>query len=351
MASTLTNDLVLRAARREKTERTPVWLMRQAGRTDPEYRALRERVPHPLEVLFRDADFAVEASMLPVRFGVDAVIIYQDILTILAPMGADFVFRPGPELDRPLTTAADFERLGGVDPASDMEYVGKTIRGVRKALDGRLPVFGFAGAPLTLAMFLLAGKSPSANPRGPLAALESAPGDVHKLLDKLTTATIDYLAYQIDEGVDAFQVFESMADVLTPKQYETFAHPYHVRIFSELEGRVPGILFAKEYPNVELMASSGADVLSVGRCVDLASAKARFGDRVAFQGNVDNAVVEKGTLSQIDEEVQRCVQAGGQEGHILNLNHGLLKDTPFDHVKRVIQATGEASRACAPGAH
>jgi len=343
----LKNDLVLRAARREKTERTPVWLMRQAGRTDPAYRALREKVTHPLEILFRDADFAVEASLLPVRFGVDAVIIYQDILTILAPMGANFVFRPGPELKRPLTTAADFERLGGVDPASDMDYVGKTIRGVRKELDGRLPVFGFAGAPLTLAMFMLAGKSPGPDAKGPLAALESSPADVHKLLNKLTDATIDYLAYQIDEGVDAYQVFESMADVLTPKQYATFAQPYHVRIFSALKGRAPGILFAKEYPDVALMVESGADMLSVGRCVDLAAAKAGFGHKVAFQGNVDNAIVEKGSLDQIDEEVHRCVQAGNQEGHILNLNHGLLKDTPFDHVQRVIQATGEASRACA----
>ena len=347
----LKNDLVLRAARREKTERTPVWLMRQAGRTDPAYCALRQRVNQPLEVLFRDADFAVEASMLPVRLGVDAVIIYQDILTLLTPMGANFVFRPGPELDRPLTTAADFERLGGVDPASDMDYVGKTIRGVRKELGGSLPVFGFAGAPLTLAMFMLAGKSPGPDPTGPLAALESAPADVHKLLDKLTDATIAYLAYQIDEGVDAYQIFESMSDVLTPEQYATFAHPYHVRIFSELSGRAPGILFAKEQPNVELMAESGADVLSVGRCVDLAAAKARFGHKVAFQGNVDNTIVEQGSLQQIDEEVHRCVHAGGQEGHILNLNHGLLKDTPADHVQRVIQATGEASRACALGAH
>ena len=143
----------------------------------------------------------------------------------------------------------------------------------------------------------------------------------------------------------------SLADMLTPEQYATFAHPYQVRIFSELSGRATGILFAKEQPNVELMVETGADVLSVGRCVDLAACKARFGHEIAFQGNVDNDVVEKGSLEQIDEEVFRCVQAGGQEGHILNLNHGLLKGTPSDHVQRVIQATGIASRACAVDAH
>ncbi len=340
----LRNDLVLRAARREKTERTPVWLMRQAGRTDPMYLALRKQANLPQEEMFQNADLATQASLLPVRLGVDAVIIYQDILTLLTPMGMPFVFRPGPRADKPLSTSEDIDRLRGLDPASDMTFVGDTIHQVRQSLDGEMPVLGFAGAPLTLAFFMLAGQSPWPNAEQPLKALEAAPQDIHRLLKKLTDATIDYLAFQIEHGIDAFQLFESVADILTPEQYATFAHPYHKRIFTELKGRIPGILFAKEQTNVELMVDSGADVLSIGRCLDLAECQRRYGDKVAFQGNVDKTIVAGGTLAQVDEAVHECVRAGNQHGHILNLNHGLLKDTPFENVKRVIEAARHASR-------
>ncbi len=339
----LRNDLVLRAARRERTERTPVWMMRQAGRTDPAYRSLREQANLPQEAMFQDVDMATQASLLPVRFGVDAVIIYQDILTLLTPMGTPFVFRPGPHTDSPIATSTDIDRLCGLDPSTDMSFVGDTIQRVRKELDGEMPVLGFAGAPLTLAFFMLAGKSPGTTAGLPQKAMEVAPQAVHRLLDKLTDATIAYLAYQIEQGVDAFQLFESVADLLTPAQYKTFAHPYHQKIFAELKGRVPGILFAKEEPNIDLMVDSGAEVLSIGRCLDLAECKMRFGHKVAFQGNVDNMIVAHGTLEQIDHAVHDCVRAGDQHGHILNLSHGLLKETPFENVQQVIKSARHAS--------
>ena len=161
----LRNDLLLRAAKREQTERTPVWLMRQAGRSDPQYHTLRNGDNRPLEDIFRDPVLAARISLLPKRWGVDAIIIFQDILTPLAPMGAEFVFRPGPVLASPLRTPDDVEALRSYDPTTELGFVAKTIRIVRTALDGCLPILGFAGAPLTLAHFLIEGRSPGSDPQ------------------------------------------------------------------------------------------------------------------------------------------------------------------------------------------
>ncbi len=342
-------ELILRAARRERTARTPVWLMRQAGRFDPQYRAIRERTNLTLEATFRDPDLAAEISLLPKRFGVDAIIFFQDILTPLDPMGAQFVFRPGPVLDSPIRSSSDVEALRAVDPAVDLPFVADTLRLVRKALDNQLPLLGFAGAPLTLAFFLLEGKSPGTNPRHAKALMKSDPALVHRLLDKLANMTVDYLQFQIEAGADMVQLFESCADLLSRRQYQEFAHPYHVKIFLQLAGRVPTILFAKDQPATDLMAASGADVLSVGACVDLADARRRFGDRVAFQGNVDNRLLARGSFDEIDAAVHDCVRAGGGVGHILNLGHGVLKDTPVKNVIRFIEASrGAPARAVHP---
>ncbi|MCH7870413.1 MAG: uroporphyrinogen decarboxylase [Planctomycetes bacterium] len=333
----LKNDLLLRAMRRERTERTPVWLMRQAGRFDPQYRAIKDKLDMPLERMFRTPDVATEISLLPRRLGVDAIIFYQDILTPLAPMGADFVFRPGPILQSPVRCTADIDALRSYDPATELGFVSETLRQVRDELDGSLPLLGFAGAPLTLAFFMIEGRSPGADPSHVRAMMRDEPALLHRLLDKLTDMTVDYLTLQIDAGADAVQLFESIADLLSPAQYREFAHPYHVKIFASLARRAPTILFAKEQPALDLMAESGADVLSVGSCVDLAQARRRWGHAVAFQGNVNNRLLVDGTPEQIDEAVRQCVRAGAHHGHILNLNHGLLKKTPFENVCRLIE--------------
>jgi uroporphyrinogen decarboxylase len=330
------NDLVLRAARRERTERTPVWLMRQAGRCDPEYRRIRERVDLPLEEMFRQPDVAAEISLLPRRLGVDAIIFFQDILTPLAPMGAQFVFRPGPQLQSTVRTPSDVEGLRDYDVAGELNFVTETLRLVRNSLAGSLPVLGFAGAPFTLACFLIEGRSPGRTSETTRAMMRADPVTFHRLLDRLTDLTVDYLNFQVEAGADAVQLFESTADAVSLNEYREFAHPYHVRIFSELAGRVPTILFVKEQPFVELMAASGADVLSVGTCVDLAAAKHRFGDRVAFQGNVDSHLLATGSPDEIDAAVRACVLAGGHEGHILNLSQGVLKETSIQNVCRLI---------------
>ena len=333
----LKNDLLLRAARRERTERTPVWMMRQAGRFDPQYRAIREWANLPLEQMFRTPELAAEISLLPRRLGVDAIIFYQDILTPLGPMGAEFVFRPGPVLETPLRTAADLAALQPYDVAAELPFVAQTLSLVRNALAGDLPLLGFAGAPLTLAFFLLEGGSPGHNPTQARALMSSDPTAFHQLLDRLADMTADYLAFQIEAGVDAVQLFESVGDLLTEAEYREFAHPYHVKVFSQLVGRVPLILFVKELPFIELMAGTGADVISVGKCVDLAEARRLVGHKVALQGNVDNQLLAKGTFAEIDSAVRACVQAGGHQGHILNLNHGLLKDTPFENGCRLVE--------------
>lgn len=332
----LANDLVLRAARREATPRTPVWLMRQAGRFDPQYRALRQRDSRPLEEVFCDADSATEISLLPRRFGVDAIIFFQDILTPLAPMGARFLFRPGPVLETPIRSTAAIKALRRYDPAHALPFVSKTLGRVKATLDGALPLLGFAGAPFTLAAFMIEGRSPGGDPQHLRALMGGEPAVLHGLLDKLADMTADYLAFQIEAGADAVQLFESVADLLSRNEYETFAHPYHVKVFSKLRQRVPAILYIKEQPFVDLMAASGADVASVGKCVDLAEARRQFGSRIAFQGNVDNHLLATGSPDAVEQATTACIQAGGWHGHILNLSHGLLKDTPVENVQRLI---------------
>jgi uroporphyrinogen decarboxylase len=336
MPRTLKNDLLLRAARRETTERTPVWMMRQAGRFDPAYRAVRERANLPLEQMFRTPDLAAEISLLPRRLGVDAIIFYQDILTPLAPMGAEFVFRPGPVLESPLRTSRDIDALRTFDPGTELTFVAETLRLVRKSLNAELPLLGFAGAPLTLAWFLIEGRSPGQDPQQARALMRGDAALFHRLLDRLADVTVEYLAMQIEAGADAVQLFESVGDLLTETEYREFAHPYHVKVFSKLAAAVPTILFVKEQPLVELMAESGADVLSVGTCVDLLEARQAFGHKVAFQGNVDNRILATGSFEQIDQAVRDCVKAGGHQGHILNLNHGVLKETPFENGRRFV---------------
>ena len=355
----LKNDLLLRAARRLPVERVPVWMMRQAGRSDPAYRALREKINLPLERLFRtipcpfsdqEVEWAIEISLLPKRIGVDAIIVYKDILTPLCPMGAHFRFAPGPVLDSPIRTRTQIEALKPVDdPASQLAFTGKIISGLRQALGRELPLIGFAGSPLTLAFFMVAGTSPMAAGGGTSNAahtvfqmMDEAPGLFHELLQRLTQMTINDLNYQISEGAQVVQLFESIADQIDLPTYQTFVQPYHEQIFAALAPNTPSILFAKECPYLALMLQSGADVLSVGKCVDLAVVQKEAKGKVAFQGNVDNAILRDGTCDDITDAVHHCLRRGGKVGHILNLSHGLYRDTPFENVKHFVKIAKEA---------
>ena len=354
MGVELKNNLLLRASRCLPVERVPVWMMRQAGRSDPLYRQIREQLDLPLERLFRtcpapmshtNVESVVKISLLPKRIGVDAIIVYKDILTPLAPMGAHFRFSPGPVLNSPIRTQSQVDALCPVDePHVQLEFTGHVIRVLRETLDGELPLIGFAGAPLTLAFFLIAGESPMKRGVGMsekaapvFEMMTDTPQLMHLLLDKLTEMTINYLNYQIRQGAQIVQLFESIADVLSRQMYETFALPYHQKIFAELNRDAPNIIFAKECPFVDLMHQSGADVLSVGKCIDIGEARKEIGGSVAFQGNVDNDVIRDGTFSDITVAVRDCIQQGKKTGHILNLSHGLHRDTPFENVKHFVK--------------
>ena len=353
------NDLLLRAVRRLPVERVPVWMMRQAGRSDPAYRALRAKINLPLERLFRtipcpfsdqEIEWAIEISLLPKRIGVDAIIVYKDILTPLCPMGVHFRFDPGPVLDSPIRTRSQIEALQPLDdPPSQMAFTGKIISGLRGVLEEELPLIGFAGSPLTLAFFMVAGTSPMAAGGGTSNAarpvfqmMDEEPELFHELLQRLTQLTINYLNYQISVGAQVVQLFESIADQIDRPRYETFVQPYHEQIFAALDASVPSILFAKECSYLSLMLNSGADVLSVGKCVDLGVAQQEAKGRVAFQGNVDNDLLRDGTYDDITAAVNTCLHAGGKVGHILNLSHGLHRDTPFENVQHFVKVAKES---------
>ncbi|MEZ6016226.1 MAG: uroporphyrinogen decarboxylase family protein [Planctomycetota bacterium] len=334
------NDLVLRALAGEATPRTPVWMMRQAGRFDPEYHRLRAEAGLELEDLFRHPEYAARITLLPVRLGVDAAILYQDILTLLTPMGAHFVFRPGPTLARPVRTAYDAERLAAYDPRAALPFVFESIQRALDLLAGELPLLGFAGAPFTLLAFLVAGGSPGdgGEVRSFLRSHEAA---AHALLERLADVTSAYLSAKIDAGVHAVQLFESCADLVSPSEYTTWCAPYQRRALEPLAGRAPRILFARDAQDIGLLRPAGADAYSLATGVDLRAARAAFGPRVGLQGNVCNRLLHSGTPAEIAGAVRACVEAGEGRGHVLNLGHGILKGTPFDNVVAFLDAAHE----------
>jgi uroporphyrinogen decarboxylase len=311
--------------------------MRQAGRTDPQYNALRERDGRPLEALFSDPDAAAEISLLPKRIGVDAIIYFQDILTPLTPMGCPFVFRPGPVTASPIRDAADVAKLRRFDVAAELPFIAQTFKNIARSLDGELPVLGFAGAPVTLAVFMIEGKSFGHAAPKALDFFAKQPKATRLLLDRLTEMTIEYLKYQIDSGAFAVQLFESAANLLTPALYRTLALPCQQRIFDALRGVHPTIMFAREWENIADLDASGADILSIHSRGTIAEARKIAGGNRIIQGNLSNRLLCEGPLSAIEREARAIVESGGRRGHIFNLDHGLLRETPFEHVEYLVR--------------
>lgn len=328
--------ILLRALRGESTERAPVWLMRQAGRSDPEYRALRERHPAPLEDLFRNVELAVEISLLHRRIGVDGIIFFQDILTPLAPLGAPFVFRPGPRLESPIRTAEQVEALQLYDVAEDLPFVGETLSHLRRECGAALPVLGFAGAPLTLLYFLVEGRSPGEAQEAE-RLLGEAPEVAHALLGKLAELTIRYLEFQIASGAQAIQLFESVADLPTAAHYREFALPYQRAVFEGIGGSVPRILFAKGLRDLSLLKASGSDAQSIASHRTIAEAREELGPDAVIQGNVSNRLLAEGSLEEIERAAHNCIESGQRRGHVLNLDHGILQHTPWENVVHFVK--------------
>lgn len=338
----LANDLLLRVFRKEPVSRVPVWMMRQAGRTDPEYLALRQSDGRPLEELFADVEQSVRVSLLPQRLGVDAIIMFQDILTPLTPMGMPFRFCPGPTAEA-IRTVAQVRGLRVPDPEVDFQHVGAILRGIHQELNGALPVLGFAGAPVTLAFFLIAGGSPHRQRERVIAVFEEHPQLVEDLLEKLTEMTIDYLNYQLEQGAQVVQLFESFADELSPEQYQRWALPTQQKVFAGLKPGTNSLLFAKECPHLDWMAQSGAAGLSVGTCINLEEAREHY-PQLIFQGNVDNHLLREGSLADITQAIQACLGAMKGQNHVLNLSHGLLADTPFEKVQHFVSVAKKLQR-------
>lgn len=337
MTQAVRNDILIQALRGETTPYTPIWMMRQAGRTDPEYLKYKAATGLPLEDLFRHPEHATAITLLPQRFGVDALIYFQDILTPLTPMGAHFIFDPGPKLVQPINAIADLDALREYDVASELPFVRETFDRIHGALGGALPVLGFAGAPLTLAVFILEGKSFGESASRAMAALEEHPREVHRLLERIAAMTVDYLKYQAKCGVAAVQLFESAAFLLSEAQYREFALPYQQQIFAALKGVVPTINFAREWNNLDDLDAAGADVISLPASISVREAREQLGESRVLQGNLDNHLLAHGDEAAIADAVVECVNAGEHRGHIFNLSHGLLRETPFERVIRLVE--------------
>ncbi|MSR32381.1 MAG: uroporphyrinogen decarboxylase [Gemmataceae bacterium] len=330
------DSLLLRAARGESVERVPVWAMRQAGRWDPEFMQLRQG--RGFFDFSSDVELASQASLLPVRMGVDAVILFYDITTLPVSMGLPFSLQPkrGPVPANPVRTREDVLRLNPLPGPETFASVRGMLKKVRERLGGSLPVLVFAGAPFTVAAYCIGtGKDMEATRQ---FARES-PLVWGELLERLSSATIHYLNTLIAEGADAYQLFDSWAGMLSPEEYQRWAQEYHQRILSGARG-VPRILFVKECPYLNKQVETPAEVISLGKRHDLKAARAKY-PHLVFQGNVDEAILHKGTPEQVRAAVFDCLRAGGGHRHILNLNHGVDKDTPVANFQAFIQAAKE----------
>lgn len=324
----------LRSCRGEPVDRPPVWLMRQAGRYLPEYRSVREGVTF-LEMC-RSVDRAVEVSLQPIDLvGSEAVIMFQDIFTPIPGMGVELDFAPGPIMAEPIRSAEQVERLRVPDPSESVPFVFEILRTLRRELEGRqVPLLGFAGAPFTLAAYMVEGRG-SKDFSQVKRMMHREPKLLNALLDKLTDCSISYLNAQIEAGAQAVQLFDTWAGLLTTAEYREWILPRHQQIAEGIRRDLaPLILYINNGAHLfEASVESGADVLSLDWRVDLASAARYCGDRVALQGNLDPAALaapaEK--ISAMVRDMYRAAESA--KGYIANLGHGCLIDTPVEGVQ------------------
>jgi uroporphyrinogen decarboxylase len=342
----LKNDRVLRAFRKQPVDVTPVWIMRQAGRYMPEYRALRAKAD--FLTLCKTPDLVTEATLLPIDLlDVDAAIIFSDILIPVEAMGMELVFTDarGPQLPKPIRDLGDVERLKAFDPDRATGFVMEAIRQTNRALDGRVPLLGFAGAPFTLATYMVEGETSKHFYRIKRLAYEDPPL-LHRLLERLTGMVAEYLVAQVAAGAHAVQLFDTWAGTLSPDDYATWCVPYTTRIVEAVKRTgVPVILYVNGSGTLlEAMADTGVDVISVDWRVDLADARRRVGGRVALQGNLDPCALYAGPDVIRREAVRILEKYGRGPGHVFNLGHGILPDIPVPHAKALVTAVHEEGR-------
>lgn len=346
----LKNNRLINALTHRSVDKTPVWIMRQAGRYLPEYQKIRQGVSDFM-TLCQNPDLACEVTLQPLhRFDLDAAIVFSDILTIPHAMGMelDFVTGKGPVFANPLKNKADIHRLGSPDPEQDLRYVTDTIRLVQHELKGKVPLIGFAGSPWTLATYMVEGGTTKTFSRIK-AMIYQQPQLLQHLLALLTHAVIDYLNAQIKAGVNAVMIFDSWGGVLSYNDYPRFSLNYMQQIIAglidtEAGKSIPSILFTKNGDQwLEGMATTGCNGIGIDWTCDLTAARARVGNKVALQGNLDPCVLY-GSPATIRAEVQRVLKAFGHgNGHVFNLGHGIYPDIPFENVQILVDAVHEFS--------
>lgn len=346
----LKNDLLLRALLRQPIERTPTWIMRQAGRYLPEYRATRARAGDFIK-LMSTPELACEVTLQPlVRFPLDAAILFSDILTIPSAMGLGlhFVEGEGPAFEYPLHDVESVKKLGIPDPETDIRYVVDAVRLIRVELAGRVPLIGFAGSPWTLATYMVEGRSSREFARIK-TMLYQEPATLHLLLEKLAAAVTLYLNAQIAAGAQTVMLFDTWGGALAAAEYREFSLQYMTRIVSGLtrereDRRVPVILFTKGGGGwLEAMAGSGADALGIDWTQDIGDARRRVGNKVALQGNLDPAVL-RAAPEHIREQVGKVLESfGNDSGHVFNLGHGITQDIKPEHLAALVAAVEELS--------
>ena len=332
----------IKACRGEPVDATPIWIMRQAGRYLPEYQAVRSKVSF-LE-LCKTPELAAEVTIQPVDIlGVDAAILFSDILILVEAMGTPLRFDEGPILDEPITDKAGVDRLGVPDPESTMPFVMETIRILRRELEGRVPLIGFSGAPFTLASYMIEGGSSTSFLK--LKTLMFQQPDIwHSLMEKVTDSVIEYLKAQIAAGAQAVQLFDSWGGTLSPRDYKEFALPYSRRAIGELKGLgVPIIHFVQGNPALlHLVASAGSDVVGVDWRIEISEARKQVGAGAAVQGNLDPIALFL-PIEKIEERAAEIIKQAGPTGHIFNLGHGILPPTPVKNAQALVEAVHRIS--------
>ena len=327
----------LAALRHEQPDATPVWFMRQAGRALADYRALRER--YPILTLAKTPELCAEVTLMPVRtFGVDAAVLFADIMLPLEPMGVSLEIQPdvGPIIHHPIRSPADVDRLRLIEPADDVGFVMEAIRLVRGELAGKHAVIGFSGSPFTLACYLIEGR-PSRDYAIAKAFMYREPAAWQTLMEKLAEVVIRYLNAQVDAGAQAVQLFDSWVGAISPSDYATYVQPHVARIFAAVHG-APTIHFGTGTAALlELMAEAGGDVIGVDARQSLDVAWERIGFERGIQGNLDATRLLAGWDATRDGALEVLRRAANRPGHIFNLGHGVLPDTDPDLLTRLVE--------------
>lgn len=334
----------LKACRRQPTSYTPIWLMRQAGRYLKEYRALRKK--YSFLEMCKNPELAAQVTLQPVeKFKLDAAIIFSDILIPLEPMGVEFEFAKGegPVFHHPLREKKDMERLVLFEPEEEISFLTKTIQIVRKELEGKVPLIGFSGAPFTLASYIIEGGHSQNYVLTKSLMYQDRP-TWEGLMEKISEVLIRYLNLQVRSGVQAIQMFDSWVGCLSPADYEDYVLPYSKKVLKNVSKTVPLIHFATSNATLlELMKKAGGDVIGVDWRVNIGEAWVRLGYDVAVQGNLD-PVILLGSVDLIEKNVKKILDTiGNRPGHIFNLGHGILPNTPPDHVAALVDMVHEYS--------